>query len=134
MLKHRGGVAALVTLLAPLPPAAAAVPRLLSVHGTLFDVGDVPVDAALPMTVRIYDTPSGGVALWSEEHASVTIVAGFFEILVGSVDSLGNPLEPSLLASTERYLGVQVDTDVELQPRLPLVSVPYALLADRADA
>ena len=67
--------------------------------------------------------------------AALTVSNGFFNILLDSVDTNANPLNPSF--STQYYLGITVGPDSEMVSRQPLAARPCAIraaAAARADA
>jgi len=106
----------------------AQIPQTISYQGILTDDSSVVVpDGTYSLTFSFYDIDTGGTALWSETHASVTVVNGLFNVILGSVDSVGNPL--NLPFDQQYWLGVQVDGGAELTPRVQLTSVPYSLNA-----
>ena len=47
-------------------------------------------DAVIPMTVTLYDAVEGGNAVFQEEHSSVVVEAGIFELVLGSIGDLGS--------------------------------------------
>jgi hypothetical protein len=121
--------ALLLAALLALPLAArAAPPRRIAWQGRLFTTDGRPVDGPVSVTFALYADPEGGAALWSETQ-DVTASAGHFTTLLG-----GDGLPPDLFATHEGlYLGVRVGDDAEMSPRLPIVSVPYALHAATAE-
>jgi len=96
----------------------AAIPRLISYQGVLTDeLGATVPDANHPMTFTIYDSSSGGNAIWSVNRP-VSTVNGVFDILLGQVTPLtlefdrtywletvfsGRPLAPRTLLSASAY-------------------------------
>jgi hypothetical protein len=112
--------------------ADADVPSLLTEEGRLFDASNNPVDGATKFTFRLYDASVGGVILWSETQ-TLPVESGFFSARLGAVDPIpAGTFSTAAASRTSLYLGIQVDGDVELSPRQPVLSVPYALVADNA--
>jgi hypothetical protein len=113
-----------LALLAPLP-ALAAVPSTISYQGMLTDNLGVPVaDGSYDMSFRIYDVPSGGAALFSEDHSGANAVAiskGNLSVVLGSLVTLDLPF------NVPYWLGITIGRDPELTPRVPLTSAPYSL-------
>ncbi len=116
------------------PARSAGVPLFFTEQGRLFDSSDNPVtDASASFTFAIYGSRSAGTpatALWTEQQ-TITLDSGFFSARIGSA----NPLTPAIFqtagtAGTSLYLGITVNTDVELSPRQSLNTVPYAFVAD----
>lgn len=117
-------VATLAVLFAVLP-AGADVPALVSYQGVLTDSLGVELDGYFDLTFRLYDVPAGGAAaLWTETQ-SVDISDGLFNVYLGELIAL----DPSVFTSASLYLGITVEPDQEMTPRLRMASVPYAILA-----
>ncbi len=107
-----------------------AVPTLTKFSGVLTDVNSKPLSGMVGVTLSLYKDEQGGAPLWMEVQNVTPDKAGRFTVTLGSTSSEGLPT--SLFSSGEaRWLGVQVQGQVE-QPRVMLLSVPYALKA--ADA
>src|SRR5215472_3340548 len=110
--------------------AAVEVPRLIKFSGTLVDAQERPLAGPVGVTFALYAQQSGGAALWLETQNVKPDGNGNYAVLLGATSATGVPAE--LFASAEaRWLGVQVEREVE-RPRVPLVSVPYALKAGDA--
>lgn len=118
-----GGLALVSALAFGAPSRAQAQAVELPFQGFLTGAGDLPVDGSLDFTVQVYDVPTGGAALYTEAHAGVLLVGGYFELSIGSV----TPLAPSLFDASERYIGLTVGTDPELAPRFKVGFVPFAI-------
>ena len=112
--------------------AQAQIPRKLNYQGYLTTSSGAPVNTPQSLTARIYDAASGGNLLFTESHSTVTMSNGIFNILLGSVDVNTNPLDLKFLS--QYYLGITVATDLEMSPRQPLASSPYAIRAATADS
>ncbi len=123
-----GFLAAFAILIMPYT-GHAAVPQKVNYQGYLTDASTgIPVNGTVQMTFSIYDLSSGGIALWTETQA-VPVNQGVYSVIFGS-----DPLNPlGLSFNTQYYLGVEVEADGEMLPRLPLASAPSALNADIAD-
>src|SRR6266478_5336898 len=112
----------------PLP-----VPRLVKFAGTLKDELGKPRTGVAGVTFAIYKEQEGGAALWLETQNVELDEQGRYTVLLGSTKSEGLPLE-LFTAGEPRWLGVQANLPKEVeQPRVLLVSVPYALKASDAD-
>ena len=109
--------------------SSAAVPEMITYQGVLTNAGGKPLDATVSMTFAIYNASSGGTALWTETHGSVTVVNGLFTVLLGSV----TPLLDTVFDEPDRWLGLSVDGDPEME-RERMASVPYAYKAGYADS
>jgi hypothetical protein len=122
-----------LSLLAAGPAAAQDAPPYLDYQGVLSDAAGQPVDVAVPITFRLYAVETGGAALWTETHPAVAVTGGVFSVRLGTVDEVAAPLTQAFDAwdGSPRWLGVEVDADGEMTPRHRLVSVPFALHAQR---
>src|SRR5216684_7322431 len=109
------------------------VPRLVKFAGTLKDELGKSRTGVVGVTFAIYKEQEGGAALWLETQNVELDEQGRYTVLLGSTKNEGLPLE-LFTAGEPRWLGVQVNLAKELeQPRVLLVSVPYALKAEDAD-
>ena len=110
--------------------SSADVPDSINYQGKLTGPGGGPVNGTFDMTFSIYpDTLPGTMADWSEPQAQVEVERGIFSVLLGSV----NPIPAWVFDGTAKYLGIQVDTDPEMRPLKPMVTVPYAFRSQEAD-
>jgi len=105
----------------------AAVPQTLSYQGQLTSATGTPVNGAVTITFNLYSLLSGGTALWSETQ-SVMVSNGLFNVILGNTTPLTLPFD------TPYYLGLQVSTDAEMQPRQALTSVGSAIQAGMASS
>jgi hypothetical protein len=112
--------------------AQALVPRLIKVNGALKNSEGGQVHAGtVGANLAIYKDELGGTPLWQETQNVVLDGEGRYTVLLGSSTAEGIPLD--LFASGEaRWLSVQIQGEQE-QPRVLLVSVPYALKAGDAE-
>ena len=106
------------------------VPRLIKSSGTLLDEQGHPLKSPVGVTFALYAQQSGSAALWLETQNVELDANGNYSVLLGVASANGVPAE--LFSSGEaRWLGVQAERQPE-QPRVLLVSVPYALKAGDA--
>lgn len=105
----------------------ADVPPLISYQSILRTTGGTTVpDGDYTVSFRLYTAPEGGAPVW-EETRVVQTSAGVFHVLLGAVtpvpyDAFGGDL----------YLGIEVEPEAEMTPRVRLVSVGYAMAAQNA--
>ena len=108
------------------------VPRLMKFSGALHDAAGKPVTGMVDVTFSLYSTEAGGDALWFETQSVQADDLGRYTALLGAMHTDGLPVD--LFTSGEvRWLGIQVGAEAEQQPRVLLVSVPYALKAGDAE-
>ena len=128
--------------------ADANPPSLMTYQGFLTDSNGNALGSSAPanydVVFRIYDVKEGGTTsniLWTEQQ-TVTIDQGYFSVLLGEGSQVGS-YEHGDLASvfdsnsaSDRFIGITVlglsTGDVEVAPRLRLVSSPFSLLATHA--
>ena len=112
--------------------SAAEVPRLIKFSGTLLDAQDRPMTGPVGVTFALHAQQTGGAALWLETQNVTPDARGLYTVLLGANSANGVPAE--LFTSGEaRWLAMQVERQAE-QPRVLLVSVPYALKAADAES
>ncbi|MGC9316360.1 MAG: hypothetical protein ACP5G4_12155, partial [bacterium] len=98
---------------------SAQVPRTMNYQGKLTDDSGIAVTGPVSITFRIYDVETGGTALWSEAHASVTVTNGLFDVILGEST-------PMTMDFDEQYWMELVVGGETLSPREQLAAVPYA--------
>ncbi len=109
----------------------AIVPPLVNFSGVLSDGNGKALTGMVGVTFYLYQDQQGGSPLWLETQNVQPDKAGHYTVLLGSTTSTGLP--GSIFASGEaHWLGVQVQGQEE-QPRVLLVSAPYALKAGDAE-
>jgi hypothetical protein len=108
---------------------ASVVPDFVKFSGTVKDATGAPMSGIVGITFALYQQQTGGVALWMDTQNVAADKFGHYTVSLGSEKAL--PVE--LFSSGEaRWLSVQVSGQDE-QPRVLLVSVPYALKAQDAE-
>lgn len=111
----------------------AAVPRLMQFGGVLKDSLGRPLGGVQGVAFALYREQEGGAPLWLETQNVTADEHGRFAVLLGATRSEGVPLE-LFVSGESRWLGVQAQVQGEVeQPRVLLVSVPYALKAADAE-
>jgi uncharacterized protein (TIGR00369 family) len=111
-------------------PQAATVPKLMNFSGKATDAQGRPLSGIAGASFAIYKDQYDGSPLWLETQNVQADAKGNYTVQLGATKPDGLPLD--LFSSGEaRWLGVRVNGGQE-QPRLLLLSVPYALKA--ADA
>lgn len=101
----------------------------ISYQGRLADSGGTPLNGFHNLEFRIYNVPSGGTSLWEELWTggnSVGVSDGLFNVMLGSINT---NLATAIEGYNELYLGITVDTDSEMVPRVQLGSVPFSFQA-----
>jgi hypothetical protein len=107
----------------------AQIPRTLSYQGVLTDSSANPKpDGVYTFTFRLYDTSSGGNAIWTEIK-DVNVERGLFSTILGDKVSF----EPNIKFDKQYWLGIKPGAEQELPQRVPLSSVGYSLNSLKAD-
>jgi len=135
MLVHTFRMLAVVLVLSGLSTLAhgqssatgAPVPNLVNFAGTLKDSGGHPIQSVAGVTFSLYAQEEGGVPLWLETQTVRADSKGNYTVQLGATKTEGLPLE-LFTSSAARWLGVRMNGGEE-QPRVLLVSVPYAVKA-----
>ena len=105
--------------------ARAQVPGEVSFTARLVNNG-TPLDGAAQVRLQLFDSATSTTSLWTETH-SATADKGLVAIRLGAQTTL----DDSIVDGGPLFLVVTVDNQV-LTPRLPIGSVPYAMMAGRA--
>lgn len=109
------------------------VPRLITFGGVLEDRTGRPLTGVLGLTFSLYKDREGGVSIWTENQNVQVDSEGRYTTLLGATQASGLPMD-LFTSGQPLWLGVQAQLPgEEEQPRVLLVSVPYALKAGDAD-
>jgi hypothetical protein len=113
-------------------PSTTAVPNLINYSGTLHLPSSLKSPAkVVGITFAIYRQQDGGASLWLETQNVTPDSTGRYSVMLGSTKVEG--ISADLFSTQEeRWLGVQVEGEAE-EPRVLLVSVPYAMKAGDAE-
>ena len=116
-------ISVLIAVLSGVTYAAPTQP--ISYQGRLTDNSGNPVaNGTYKVTFTIYSSQKLGPTLWTEQH-EVNTSDGMFTALLGSIV----PFDATLFSEFPRYLGIAIDAEPEMSPRILMASVPYALNA-----
>ena len=140
---------ALMRMLSPDPclGQVPVAPDLIPFQGTMVNGDNLPLGSPTPknyeVVFRVFDAPSGGALLWSEQQ-TVTVDAGRFSIQLGQGEKLPNEPRPVLgslfrsLTASERFVETTVQrigpgqVDSTLIPRMRLLPGAYAFVSQHA--
>jgi hypothetical protein len=115
----------------PTSQTESALPRLVRFGGTAKDLNGSPLTGVVGITFALYSEQTGGAALWLETQNVTADNNGRYTVLLGSTKPDGLPAE-LFTSELAHWVGVQVSGQAE-QPRVLLVSAPYALKAGDAE-
>jgi hypothetical protein len=112
---------------------AAGIPQSINYQGYLADASGNPVPTGpYQITFAIYNTPIGGLPLWSSGSQTINVTNGMFNAYLGA--SPMPPLPSNLFsADTIRYLGITIGSDPEISPRTHITSAAYSYQTLRSD-
>ena len=108
----------------------AIVPPLVKFSGAVTDLNGKPLSGTVGVTFALYKDQQGGAPLWLETQNVQIDPSGHYSIMLGSTSSTGLPAD-IFVGGDARWLGIQPQGQTE-QPRVLLLSVPYALKAGDA--
>ncbi|HZU27274.1 MAG TPA: tail fiber domain-containing protein [Bryobacteraceae bacterium] len=113
--------------------AQVSVPHLVNFNGAVRDTAGKPLAGPQALTFSIYADTTSRTPLWQETQSVQTDEQGRYTVHLGAATANGIPLE-LFTSSQPLWLGVQPQsTGAVEQPRVLLVSAPYALKAADAD-
>ena len=113
--------------------ATTSVPNLIRYSGTLKDAQGAALSSstAVGVSFSIYKQQDGGASVWMETQNVTPDTNGQYNVILGSTTTTGLP-DDLFSQQEQRWLGVQVQGQAE-EPRVLLVSVPYAFKAHEAE-
>jgi microcystin-dependent protein len=134
-----------ITLLLPstyLP--AQSVPSLMNFQGQVLGATGSPLATGdYTLTFQIFDAAEGGNVIWGPQTLDgagsvghgpkIPVVDGYFNVILGPVDTASRPLTGAFLGAT-RFLEIKVGTNNPISPRQQILSAPYALNAANVGA
>jgi hypothetical protein len=82
--------------------SAFSQPAMISYQGKLAHETGWPVTGTVSIVFSIYDQPTDGTSLWSEEQLAVAVQSGIYNVLLGSV----NPIPDDVFDGSDRWLGI----------------------------
>jgi hypothetical protein len=109
--------------------AFAGAPRLVNYQGTVADAGG-PLDGPYNITFTLYPDSLSSTTLWNELHVAVPVDDGLFNVILGRYTAIPD----SLFERDELWIGITIGNDPEIDPRMRLTSVPWAIRAAVADS
>lgn len=121
-------VALIIVAMTTTTTAHAEAPGEIPVQGLLTNSAGVPLNGESVVVFAIYNTEIGGAPLYSESQRVLT-EQGFFTAYLGQT----SPLDLTMFRDqSSLYLGVRVDSDPEMSPRIAFGTTPFAAFASYA--
>ncbi len=107
-----------------------AAPKQISYQGVITDVNGTPRNSgSYEMTFSLYNVDTEGAHIWRTEK-TVVVKKGVFSVNLGS----DTPFPETVDFSIPYWLGIQIETDKELVPRVQLTASGYAIRSSVADS
>ncbi len=108
----------------------AQIPRSISYQGVLTDTaGNPKADGNYSFTFSLYESSTGGNAVWAESKTLI-VSKGLFSTLLGDQ----TPFNDSLKFDKPYWLGIKVGNDPELTPRIKLTAAGYSFTSINSDS
>lgn len=131
-----GGLVGVAAVLRPLPAAAQAsvgvVPLLIPISGQFTTPSGESRTGAVLLVLSLYEEHADTAPRWIEQQEVVLDPEGRYTLQFGAAFDGGLPVDLFTNEPGVKWLGVAISGEPE-QPRMPLVSVPYAAKAISAD-
>jgi hypothetical protein len=110
--------------------AATGINKQINFQGKLVDANGLNVaNATYTVVFSMYSVASGGTAIWTETQNVTTANGdGIFQVQLGSITSLPGSVD---FNTDNIYLGIKVNSDAEMTPRVRFTAVPYAFNAEK---
>jgi len=123
---HRLTISLLIILVAA--PALAEVPIQITYQGRVTDSLGIPVpDIEHDIVFSIYETDNSPTPLWTSGTLTGTPTDGLFSVHLGPIPA------DVFTTGSQRYLGIKINDNPEMTPRVEITSQPYAYKALVAD-
>ncbi|PZS05170.1 MAG: hypothetical protein DLM69_01120, partial [Candidatus Chloroheliales bacterium] len=100
------------------------VPYKITFQGRLTNNAGQPITVATAFSFKLYDAPSGGNLLFTENATITPDAQGLLTYQIGTATAINITLVQKM--ANKLYLGVTVGSDAEMNPRLELTFAPYA--------
>lgn len=103
--------------------------QTFGIQGVLRDqLGDLVADGNYDLTFRLYETETGGSAIWTETISSVPVLHGVFSDDLGDISSFS-----SISFDRTYWLGISINGGSEMTPRSKFTNSPYTMAVIGAD-
>lgn len=111
-------------------PSPAEMPQQIFFQTKVTKSDKSLLSGAHSFVFKMYTAASGGTAVWTETQSLTPDSAGIVSCYLGSVTAFPS----SLYFNTTYYLGIDIDSDGEMTPRVKIVPAACALNANYLDA
>ncbi|MBN2422619.1 hypothetical protein JXB41_05300 [Candidatus Woesearchaeota archaeon] len=121
--RYIGFVATMLFLLM-IKMAFSTVPNTINLHGRLTDDSGSSLEGTYNMSFKIYTDYSGGTHIYEKNLTVTTDSKGVYNVILTDVN---------LDFDEQYYLGIEVDDDSEMTPRMNLTTMPSAFRANTSE-
>ena len=104
--------------------AMAGVPQALHFSGNLDEAG-APMNGTVSVAFALYTDPTSPDSNLWKDIKNVSVIEGRFHVKLTGISD-------SMLSGGTLFLGIQVESDPEMVPRIALRSVPFARMSNNA--
>ena len=109
------------------------VPPLINYQGMLTESDGTPLTGTHKLEFNIYNNHTDGDLIWGPQiFDNVTLFEGKFNVILGTTDNSGRSVL-SAFTGSDRYLGIKVNSEVEIKPRQRILSAPYSITTRNAN-
>jgi len=115
MLKYFVSILFILTIAA----SVSAIPQTINIHGKLSNSSG-SIEGTHETTFNIYSSQTGGISLYQKIIDVTTSTSGIYSAILTDIN---------LDFSEQYYLGITIENDEEMSPRVNLTSSPYAYMA-----
>lgn len=102
---------------------AGNLPQTINLHGKLTNSTGSAINATVNMTFKLYNDPSTGSADWTETQTNINVSEGIYTAILGAVTPI------SVNFSVPYWLGIAVNGDSEMTPRINMTNTPNSFNA-----
>ncbi len=110
---------------------SASAPAFVRLDGEFKSATGEARSGSVVVVISLYGRPDDTAPLWTESQAVTLDAAGRYTVFAGATQAEGLPRE-LFAVNAAQWIGVALQGEPE-QPRVRMVSVPYALSAGNAD-
>lgn len=129
-----GSIVFVVVLITTSVSFSGSAPQLMTYQGYLQDnVTGGPFNGSIYINFNFYDSATDGKLLLSVTK-QVEVNNGIYNVIIDNPGQMTDPPAPLLALLFQRHsqvwLGIQINYEDEMTPRIQMTSVPYALSVD----
>ena len=120
-MRIRNNALIIVLALLFLVQIVTAIPNSINIQGKLTDSSGSLQAGTFNFSFKIYDSFTGGNKLYESNVTATTDARGVYDVILNNIN---------ISFADQLYLGVQVNKNGEMAPRVNLTSSPYSFRAN----